>query len=393
MSIDNAINIEDLHRRAKRRLPKIAFDFIEGGCEDETCLERNEQSFARYRLLPRYLLDVSERDQSVVLFGRTYSSPFGIAPTGLAALFRPGGDLMLAEAARLANIPFIQSGSSTASIEAVAKAAPEHAWYQLYQPRDLKVSDDLVRRAADAGMRTLVLTVDAQWGANHERNIRNGFAHPLNMTPSIILEALMHPAWMLDYFRHGMPMFEDWRRYAGDNADVHAVAAFLKSQGRRAQTWSDVDHLRRLWPGTFVIKGILHPDDAVRAADVGVDGIIVSNHGGRRIDRAPSSIDVFPAIHAAVGNRMTLMLDSGIRRGSDIVTALCLGAKFCFVGRATLYGVAAGGLAGANRAVAILHNEIDLVMAQVGCTALPRLGPEFLLAGGDVGSGARSPAG
>jgi L-lactate dehydrogenase (cytochrome)/(S)-mandelate dehydrogenase len=383
MSIDDAINIEDLRRRAKRRLPKIAFDFIEGGCEDETCLERNEQSFARYRLLPRYLLDMTVRDQSVALFGRTYSSPFGIAPTGLAALFRPQGDLLLAEAARIANVPFIQSGSSTATIESVAKVAPEHAWYQLYQPRDLKISDDLVRRAADAGVRTLVLTVDAQWGVNAERNIRNGFAHPLKMSPSIMIEALMHPAWMLDYFRNGMPEFEDWKRYAGDKADARAVASFLKTQGRRAQTWSDVDHFRRLWPGTFVLKGILHRDDALRAADAGVDGIIVSNHGGRRIDRAPSSIDVFPPIHAAVGDRMTLMLDSGIRRGADIVTALCLGAKFCFVGRATLYGVAAGGLAGANRAIAILRNEVDLVMAQIGCAALPRLGAGFLLADTD----------
>ena len=388
MSIDRAINIEDLRRLAKRRLPKIAFDFIEGGCEDETCLDRNEKSYARYRLLPRYLLDVTARDQSVTLFGRTYASPFGIAPTGLAALFRPGGDLMLAGAARLANIPFIQSGASTASIEAVASAAPDHAWYQLYQPRDPKISDDLVRRAADAGMRTLVLTVDAQWGANHERNIRNGFSQPLKMTPSIFLEALTHPAWLLDYLRHGMPVFEDFKRYAGGNADARAVAEFLKSQGRMAQTWNDVDYFRRLWPGTFVLKGILHADDATRAANAGVDGIIVSNHGGRRIDRAPSSVDVFPAIHAAVGDRMTLMLDSGIRRGADIVTALCLGAKFCFVGRATVYGVAAGGLDGANRAVAILRDEVDLVMAQLGCSQLSHLGTQFLLAGGNGAAGA-----
>jgi (S)-mandelate dehydrogenase len=390
MSIDNAINIEDLHRLAQRRLPKIAFDFIEGGCEDETCLQRNEKSFARYRLVPRYLLDITGRDQSAPLFGRRYASPFGIAPTGIVGLFRPGGDLMLAEAARLANIPFIQSGASTASIEALAKIAPEHVWYQLYQPRDPRIADDLVRRAMDAGIRTLVLTVDSQGGSNQERNIRNGFTQPLKMTPSTMLEALTHPAWMFDYLRHGMPMLEDWKRYAGDNADARTVAAFVKSEGRMAQTWSDVDHFRRLWPGSFVLKGILHPDDAVRATAAGVDGIIVSNHGGRKLDRAPASIDVFPQIHAAVGDKTTLMLDSGIRRGSDIVTALCLGAKFCFVGRATLYGVAAGGLAGAQRAVAILRNEIDVVMAQIGCSAVPRLAVEFLLDRGDAESGPRA---
>jgi L-lactate dehydrogenase (cytochrome)/(S)-mandelate dehydrogenase len=383
MSIDNAINIEDLRRRARRRLPKIAFDFIEGGCEDETCLIRNEQSFIRYRLVPRYLLDMTGRDQSATLFGRTYASPFGIAPTGLAGLFRPGADLMLAEAARLADIPFIQSGASTASIEALAKVAPEHTWYQLYQPRDQNIADDLVRRAADAGMRTLVLTVDAQGGANHERNLRNGFTQPLAMTPSIILEALAHPAWLFDYLRHGMPVFADWKRYAGDDADARAVATFVKAQGRMAQTWNDVDHFRRLWPGAFVLKGVLHPDDAARAAEAGVDGIIVSNHGGRRLDRAASPIDVLPMIRAAAGEKMTLMLDGGIRRGSDIVTALCLGARFCFVGRATLYGVAAGGLAGARRAVEILRNEIDLVMAQIGCATVPRLGAGYLLADAD----------
>ena len=229
--IDNAINIEDLRRRARRRLPRIAFDFIEGGCEDETCLRRNEESFGRYRLVPRYLRDVTGREQSATLFGKTYASPFGIAPTGLAGLARPGADLMLAEAAKLANIPFIQSGASTASIEAVAKVAPEHAWYQLYQPRDLKIADDLVRRAADAGMRTLVLTVDSQGSANQERNLRNGFTQPLRMTPSIMLEALTHPGWMFDYLRHGMPVLDDWRRYAGDNADARAVAAFVQGAG------------------------------------------------------------------------------------------------------------------------------------------------------------------
>ena len=380
MSIDNAINIEDLRRRAKRRLPKIAYDFIEGGVDDEAGLARNEASFARYRLLPRYVHEAAPaRLRSATLFGRSYASPFGIAPTGITGLFRPGGDLMLAEAAREADIPFIQSGASTASIEAVAKVAPDHAWYQLYQPRDLKIADDIVRRAADAGMRTLVLTVDAQGGANHERNLRNGFTQPLRMTPAIMLEALAHPAWLLGYLRHGMPMFADWQRYAGANADAVAVADCVKTLGRGAQTWSEVEHFRRLWPGQFVLKGILHPAEALRAADAGVDGIIVSNHGGRRLDRAAEPVAVFPLIRAAVGDRMTLMLDSGIRRGSDIVTAFCLGAQFCFVGRATLYGVAAGGLPGARRAIAILRNEIDLVMAQLGCSAPAQLGAEFLL--------------
>ncbi len=378
MNIDKAVNIADLHRMAKRRLPKIVFDFIEGGCDDETALARNENSFARYGLMPRFLVDAGKRDQSTSLFGRRYASPFGIAPTGLAALYRPRGDLLLAGAARRADIPFIQSGSSTASIEAIAKAAPDHAWYQLYPPHDRKITDDMVRRARDAGFGTLVLTVDTQGLANHERNIRNGFSLALKMKPSAVLEALLHPRWVAGYLRHGMPAFEDWRPYAPAGADANAVAKFMVAAGRAGLTWQDVDRIRGQWPDKFVLKGILHPDDAVRAAECGVDGIIVSNHGGRRMDRTPAALDAFPAINEAVGGRMTLMLDSGIRRGADILTALALGAKFCFTGRATLYGMAAGGSSGAQRAIAILRNEIDAVMSQIGCTAIAQLGPQFL---------------
>lgn len=380
MNPARAVSIEDLHRMAKRRLPKIAFDFIEGGCDDELGLAVNESSYARYRLVPRYLVDVSKRSQATTLFGQTYASPFGIAPTGIVGLFRPGGDLLLAEAAKGANIPFIQSGSSTSTIEAVAKAAPENAWYQLFQPRKLEVADDFVRRARDAGVRTLVLTVDAQGPVNHERNVRNGFSTPLKMTVATVLESLLHPGWLAGYLKTGMPVMEDWRRYAEPNTPPAEMAKFVVSQGRAAQTWRDVEHFRKSWPGNFVIKGILHPDDARRAVQCGVDGIIVSNHGGRRLDRAPHPVEVLPLVRAAVGPDVVLMCDSGIRRGSDIITALCLGADFCFVGRATLYGVAAGGLAGAQRALAILRAEVDVQMAQIGCSGVADLGPQILLA-------------
>ena len=378
MRPDKAVNIADLHRMAKRRLPKIVFDFIEGGCDGETVLARNENSFLRYGLMPRFLIDTGKRDQSTTLFGRRYASPFGIAPTGLAALYRPRGDLLLAEAAGQADIPFIQSGASTASMADVVKTAPDHAWYQLYAPRDQTITDDLVRRARDAGFGVLVLTIDTQGSANHERNVRNGFSPAMTVKPSAALEALRHPLWLADYLWHGMPAFEDWRAYAPAGASAKAVAQFVAAAGRVGLTWRDVERIRGQWPGKFVLKGILSPDDAVRAAECGVDGIIVSNHGGRRMDRSPAALDAFPAINAAVGARVTLMLDSGIRRGADILTALSLGAKFCFTGRATLYGMAAGGLPGAQRAIAILRNEIDVVMSQIGCTAIPQLGPPLL---------------
>jgi len=381
MKIDKAVNIEDLRRMAKRRLPRIAFDFIEGGVEDERGLERNEAGFAHHRLMPRYLVDVSKRDQSAKLFDRVYASPFGISPTGLAGLFRRGADLMLAEAAAAANIPFIMSGMSTASIEAAAQTAPSHAWYQLYVARDMKISEDQIRRARDAGLSTLVLTVDVPVSSKRERNMRNGFATPPQPSWSALAEALMHPGWIAEYLRHGTPLFDNWAAYANSGADANTVAHFASTQTPATVTWRDLESFRRLWPRHLVVKGILHRDDAIHAAEIGVDGIIVSNHGGRQLDQAPASIEALPIIHAAVGDKVTLMLDSGVRRGADIITALCLGARFVFVGRATLYGAAAAGLPGVRKAVRILRDEIDRVMAQIGCPSLGQLGPDFLTQG------------
>jgi L-lactate dehydrogenase (cytochrome)/(S)-mandelate dehydrogenase len=381
MKLEKAVNIEDLHRMAKRRLPKIAFDFIEGGVEDELGISRNEAAFRRHRLMPRYLVDVSKRDQTAKLFDRVYASPFGISPTGAAALFRPGADLMLAESAAGANIPFVMSGASTASMEKAAGIAPTHTWYQLYVARDSKISEDLIRRARDAGLGTLVLTVDVPITTKRERNIRNGFGRPLRMTWKTKLEALTHPGWLVDYWKNGTPLIENWAPYAGAGANADQVADFVSSQMPSVPTWEDLEKFRKLWPRHLVVKGILHPDDARRAADIGVDGIIVSNHGGRQLDRAPASLEALPAIKKAVGDRVTLMLDSGVRRGADILIALALGARFVFVGRATLYGAAAGGIPGVRRAISILRNEIDLTMAQIGCPSLDQLDAGFLCDG------------
>ncbi len=384
MKLENAVNIEDLHRMAKRRLPKIAFDFIEGGVEDELGISRNEAAFRRYRLMPRYLVDVNKRDQSAKLFDRVYASPFGISPTGAAGLFRPGADLMLAESAAGANIPFVMSGASTASMEKAAGVAPTHTWYQLYVARDPKISEDLIRRARDAGLGTLVLTVDVPVGSKRERNIRNGFGRPLKMTWKTKLEALTHPGWLMEYMRTGTPLIENWAPYAGAGANADQVADFVAHQMPSIPTWEDLEKFRKLWPRHLVVKGILHPDDARRAADIGVDGIIVSNHGGRQLDRAPASLEALPAIRKAVGDRVTIMLDSGVRRGADILIALALGARFVFCGRATLYGAAAGGIPGVRKAISILRSEIDLTMAQIGCPSLDQLDASFLVDGDGV---------
>ncbi|WP_395713706.1 alpha-hydroxy acid oxidase [Reyranella sp.] len=377
--MDGVVNIDDLRKLAKKRLPKIAYDFIEGGTDDEVGLVTNEQAFRKARIVPRYLVDVTTRDQSTTLFGRTYSSPIGIAPTGIAGLFRRGADLMLAEAARDANVPFIMSGSSTGSIEALGKLAPDHGWYQLYSAKDQSISEDMIKRAGEAGLRTLVFTVDVPEGSNRERNTRNGWGRPLKLTWKTKFEALTHPAWMMEWMKHGTPYFDNWAKYAGPNATAEQIADLVAQQNRAPMTWKHVERYRELWKGNFVLKGIMHPDDAIRAHSLGVDGLMVSNHGARQLDNAPSPLEVLPSIRDAVGDKMTLMLDGGVRRGLDAIIALCNGAKFVFCGRPTLYGVAAGGTPGAAKALGIFRREIDISMAQIGATKIADLGPQFLM--------------
>ena len=388
MKLDQVVNIEDLHQLAKRRLPKIAFDYIEGGIEDERGLERNTSAFHKHRLLPRYLVDVSVRDQSKTVFGQKFSSPFGISPTGGTSLFRNHADLMLAEAARDANIPYIMSGGSSETIEAAAKIAPKNHWYQLYAARNPEINADLIRRTADAGLGALVLTVDTPVGGKRERNMRNGFGkirgglfQALSLKPGILIEAMTHPGWIVEYLKRGggTPMLGNWQPYAPPGSDAEEVYKFASSvRPFNAQTWRDLEAYRKLFPRALVIKGIMNPADALRAVEVGCDGILVSNHGGRQLDQAPASLDVLPAIKAAVGDRAAVVLDSGVRRGADILIALCLGADFVFMGRPTLYGAAAGGLPGVKKAVEIFRYEIDLVMGQIGCPSLDQLGPDFL---------------
>jgi len=371
----SAINLEDMRRLARRKLPRIAFDFIDGGADGELCLQRNREAFERYCLVPRYLRDVSTRDQSVELFGRRYASPIGISPTGLAGLFRPDADLMLAAAARQADVPFLLSSASNAAWEDAIAIAPEHVWFQMYCTRDERINDDLVQRARQAGARVLVISVDVPVNSNRERNRRNGFSRPFRMTPGVVLEALGHPAWVLRYLRTGgIPMMQNWKPYAPAGANAAAVADLYGTLTPAPMIgWQHVRRIRQAWQGPLVIKGLLHPDDAREAVRLGVDGLVVSNHGGRQLDAAPAPLDMLPAIRAAVGDQLPLILDSGVRRGSDVAIARGLGACSTIFGRPTLYAVAAGGQAGAERALQIVRNEIDMVMAQIGCSSFREL--------------------
>jgi (S)-mandelate dehydrogenase len=371
--LDGCHNIDGLREAARRYLPRLVFDYIDGGVDDETCLRRNLAAFERVSLLPDYLVDVSKLSLKRTLLGKTYNMPLGIAPTGLASFARHGADLMLARAASISGVPFVLSGAGTASIEASAKAAPEHAWFQLYVSREQGITEDLVRRAHDAGIQHLVVTVDVPVHSNRERDVRNGFVPPVRPTLSSVGNALLHPAWLAQMLRHGLPRFESWAPYAEPGASAKQIADVFTSQIPFTQTWVDLARLRAIWPGKLIVKGILHAADAHRAVEAGVDGIWVSNHGGRVLDCAPSALTMLPSIRQAVGADIALMVDGGVRRGSDVIKALAWGADFVFAGRPMMYGVAAAGQAGAEKALSIFHREMQLTVSQLGGwgTAMP----------------------
>jgi L-lactate dehydrogenase (cytochrome)/(S)-mandelate dehydrogenase len=375
MSVARAASIDDLRRLARKRVPRVAFDYMDGGAESEDGLARNRAAFERLRLVPRYLVDVSVRDISRELFGRRWAMPVGVAPTGLAAMVWPGADFMLARAAAAADVPYILSTAATASLEDVARAAPDHGWFQLYAGRDEAIVDDLVRRAGAAGFPVLVVTVDIPVPGKRDRDLRNGLTLPLRPRADVIFDVLRRPAWLLASARAGSPRFRNIEPYVeAKRATSLAEAMALQTAGNFG--WSRLARVRAAWRGKMVVKGLLAPDDVRRAADEGADGVILSNHGGRQLDSGPAPIELLPAALEAAQGRIPVMLDSGIRRGGDVLRALALGAAFCFVARATLYGVAAGGQAGAAKALAILKDEVDRTLGQVGCCALAELGPD-----------------
>jgi len=386
--LEKVVNVGDLRKMAKQRLPKIAFDFIDGGVESEHCMACNEEAFRSYRILPRYLLDVARRNTAVNILGREYAMPFGISPTGGAGLYRKNADILIGKAAKAANVPFILSCGSTNSVGRVAEHAGKNLWFQLYATKEQRFADGFVESARDAGIEVLVITVDVPVTPRRERNIRNGFKRPLRRTLPIILDGLMHPGWLLEYMSAGggMPMLENWSRFAGPNASADEVADIYASQTPSAtQTWSQIETYRRHWSGKIVLKGIMSPADAVRAFEVGADGIIVSNHGGRQLDMAPASLEMLPFVRAAVGDDKLVMMDSGVRRGSDILIALSLGADMVFAGRPTLFGAAAAGEDGARKALEIFKTELDVNMAQAGLCDVSEAGPEVLLRHGRDG--------
>lgn len=381
MKLDKAVTVFDIQKLARRRLPRILYDYIEGGVDGEEALEWNRQAYRAYRFVPRYLQDCSSLALGKRLFGNDYSLPFGFAPTGTVGMFRREGDLMLADAAASANIPYVMSGACNSSIEDTAPRARQQFWYQLYPARDPAIVRDMVRRAEEAGARALVVTVDVPVNPKRERNLRNGFSHRMRLGPRLIADGLLHPLWLIEYLRAGgIPVFANWTPYAPDGSNALELIDFFSSQSPCVQIWDDIAKLRQIWPRALVIKGILHPDDARMAFEAGADGIIVSNHGGRQLDRAVSALEMLPAIRNAVGPDATVMMDGAIHRGADIAMALCLGADFCFIGRAAVYGVTAAGRAGASRVVEILAEELRIILRQLGAADVADLNRDYLIA-------------
>ena len=370
MKLDRLASTDDLRAAARRRMPRFAFDYFDGAAESEAAMTRNRAAFEASVLPPRVLRDVSVRDTSVELFGTRYAAPLGVAPTGLANLARAGADVMLARAASTLNLPFVLSTAATTTIEQVAAAAPHHTWFQLYMPKDRSVGYDFIQRALDSGVRVLMVTLDIPVPGRRNRDVRNGFALPLRWELSMIRDLLRHPGWSLDMLLNGAPRLANWEKYAAAAASAGSLAAMQANQIDAAFGVRDLEAVRNRWPHTLVVKGVMHPEDARQVQSLGADGILISNHGGRQLDAAPATLDVLPAIRDVVGSSMRVMLDGGVRYGSDIAKALARGADFCFVARPTLYGVAAAGQAGAEHALRLLIEGLSRTMALVGETAL-----------------------
>ncbi len=378
-SLDSALNIADLRVLAKRRMPKVIFDYLERGSEDEHTFHRNRAAFERYALVPKIVSGHKKRDLSVTLFGDKLASPWIVGPTGLNGIFWRGADIALARATARAGGVFTLGTAASTSIEDLAAASDGVKWFQLYPWADRKVWGRLMQRAQDAGYRAMIVTVDTVVPGNREQDRRNHFAHNVSYTPKVILDGLLHPRWLAGVWLNGpRPRTENVVEFVGPEATATELADFSRRARNPDLSWDDLEWMRAQWDGPFLIKGVLHPDDAIRAANMGFDGVVVSNHGGRQLDQAISTLEALPPILDAVGKRMTVIVDGGFRRGTDAVKALALGAKAVLLGRAPLYGVSAAGEAGADRALTILNEETERVLALLGCGSVRALTRDFV---------------
>ena len=376
------LNIADLRERARRRLPKGFFEFIERGAEDDRAITNNRTAFERYLLRPKVLRDVSRRSLASDILGKPSTMPLVMAPTGAAGLMWHNGEIALAKAAAAAGVPFTLSTASLTSIERIAAEAPGRLWFQLYMWPDRSMSHDLVKRVQAAGFEALMVTLDTAVAPNRECNVRNGFMLPFRVNRRNALDIALHAPWVYSVILRyllttGMPRFENFPEVLQRSlTDAPKGRSALPKND--ALTWEDLRTLRQIWKGPLIVKGILHPDDAHAAVACGADAVIVSNHGGRNLDASIPPLFALPDIVERVGHRAEVFMDGGVMRGSDVIKALALGAKAVLVGRAPLWGVAVAGQAGAARALEILAEESLRVLGQLGCARVDELGPDVL---------------
>ena len=385
MHYTRALSIADLADIARDRLPPSLYGYVSGGSEDQSSLVSNRLAYDRWRFVTHSLVDVSQRSQAVEIFGTRYDMPLGIAPMGVTGLCAFEGDLALARAAARMKAPFVLSGASTVPLERVMQAAPG-TWYQAYIPAQQEVIAPLLDRLRAAQVEVLVVTVDVPIASTRENELRNDFRLPLKLTPRLLAGGAMRPRWLLQTFaqtllRGGVPRFENFTATRG--ARIIDAPTVDHRAGRASMRWETIAWIREQWAGKLVIKGLLRRDDARQAEALGCDGVIVSNHGGRQLDGAVATLDALPAIVAAAPG-LTVMLDGGVRRGTDVLKAMALGAACVFVGRPAMYGLAAGGEDGAVRALELLRKEIDVDLALLGCPDVAGLGPKYLVREGDL---------
>jgi L-lactate dehydrogenase (cytochrome) len=379
-ALSKILSLADFERAAEKRLPKPIFGYVAGACEDCYSLRANRDVFAEYEFVSRILVDISQRSQTVEIFGKQYQAPFGMAPMGITAMSAYRGDVVLAEAAKRADIPMIMSGSSLIRMEELIAVAPD-AWFQAYLPGKVEQIAPLIDRVATAGFKTLVITVDTPSASNRENNVRSGFSTPLRPSVRLAWEGITHPRWLFGTFlktlmRHGMPHFEN--SFATRGAPIMSKNVLRDFSSRGHLNWDHVREIRARWKGPMVIKGILHPGDAALARQYGMDGVIVSNHGGRQLDGVVPPLRMLPQILDQFKDG-PVMLDSGVRRGTDVLKALALGARCVFLGRSFNYAAAVGGPAGVDHAISLLSQEISRNMAMMGINRLNELSQASLI--------------
>lgn len=374
-------NAEDLRRAAAAYLPRPVFDFIDGGADDEVAVRNNRAVFERIRFRPRTMADVQTRSIATTLLGKPAGAPIGIAPMGGVSNFAPHAELAMARACAAADIPYCLSTAAGISIEALRQAVPgARLWYQLYVFRDDGVNDGMVRRAQEAGYDALIVTTDTHMSPKRERDRRNGFALTLERSPRNVARVLARPRWVWDVLiRAGLPGMPNLTPHAPEAVGNLPSARYFIQNRRAAFDSGQLRALRRAWKGKLLVKGVLRPDEAVQVLECGADGIVMSNHGGRNLDGAVAPIEMLPEVIDAVGGRMHVLIDSGFRRGTDVVKALALGAEGVLLGRPAAFAVAAGGEAGVAHLIGLTKDEIDRTLGYLGCTAIDQLGRDHVL--------------